>query len=147
MHLWDKSRGIRNVSVGTSRTDVHTAETYVTVLMCMSASRQSEQPLFTKPGWPFQGRVMMNGHLPVIYLQDDGWSRSVWLTGWGDVENEDRRWETAGDGEWGVSCLGPETRVGFPWRWSTHSSVCETASVCVRAPHCLFTELWLLLCS
>ena len=62
---------------------------------------------------------MINGRLPVIYLQEDGWSWPVWLEG-----GETRREETVGKGERregeereeGVSCFGPDSGVEFPHR-------------------------------
>ena len=37
-----------------------------------------QQPLFSKPWWPSLRRVMINGHFPVIYLQEGG---AVWFEG------------------------------------------------------------------
>lgn len=103
------------------RIDVLVAETYVMLCVCVCVSRQSQQPLFSKPWWPCLGREMINGCFPVIYLQEDGWCWPVWLEG-----GETRREETVGEGG------GVKTFLLWTWLGSWVSSEVRYIFKCVR---------------
>lgn len=120
----------------TSRMDVLGTKTYVMVRVCVS--RHSQQPLFTEPWWPCLGRVMINGHLPVIYLQEDGWSGTVWLEG-----GETRRVEAVGERDSGRK----RVRSFLPWTllWSWVSSEVRCTFKCVCASLFIYRALALAL--
>ncbi len=87
---------------------------------------------------------MINGCLPVIYLQEDGWNSPVWLEG-GETGREETVGERKGGGEREreskeFPALDRTQELGF-LGGEVHIQVCVCVCVCVSVLHCLFTEL------